>query len=154
EELVPLAEPLLGQRPARDGVFAVQPFSEIGQKFGDLHKTTVSGLARRARFLPPELSRDYTNLGRISIQIAVYPASVGLDARFLRGPVSDSNQEPVFALLPNHLMSSASGHRSEHLFPYPRRRWRRANVQPVCHNFDLVRGTETERRILTANVSV
>src|SRR6185503_810917 len=104
EELVPLAELLLlRQGPARYGVFAVQPLSEIGQKSSELHNTIVSGLARRARFLPPELPRDYTNVGRISIQIAVYPALVGLDARLLRGPAADSNLEPIVVRPLEHL---------------------------------------------------
>src|SRR5262249_34141479 len=136
------------------GVFAVQPLSEIGQKSSELHKTIVSGLARRARFLPPELPRDYTNVGRISIQIAVYPAPVGIDALLLRGPIADSNQKPVVVHLLEHLMTRASGDRSEHLFPFPGVRRRRANVQPVYHNFDLGRGAESKRRVLTENVVV
>src|SRR5262245_20914589 len=108
-------------------------------------------LAPRARFLPPELPRDYTNVGRFSIQIAVNPASIGLDVRLLRGPTADFNQDPVVVSLLEHLMMRAPGDCSEHLFPFPRRRGRRANVQSVRHYFDLTRRAETERRILTAN---
>src|SRR5262249_41935467 len=133
---------------------AVQPPSEIGQKSRELHKTIVLGLARRARFLPPELPRDYTNVGRISIQIAVYPAPVGIDVRLLLGPFADSNQEPFVVRLPQHLMDAAFAHRSDNFFPFRRPRRHPANVQPVYHNFDLGRRTETERRVLTSNVSI